>query len=210
MVLAWALAMTQPEHRAVAYLLTLGLATDLARRALRLGALADGYTLAAGGPLTGWYRVAGHVSQALFVAWPAGIAACAMYVYRRRSPRPVIVAWALMVGALVLAHPTYRGPALSRVYFGAQLVAQLVAVGCAAVWVRASVRVRRAADVHHVALAFVIVTEFGLVLAGPWTRDLFGRWSLAAIGYATLYGALIVLQAGSLCARLASLQGGSR
>ena len=77
-VLAWPVARRRPEHIPIAALLTYGLASDLTRRLLREHILAPGYAALAGAPATGWLRVALNIEQALFLGWPAGLAAVAL------------------------------------------------------------------------------------------------------------------------------------
>src|SRR5262245_22335748 len=85
--LAWALARRKPEHRPIAYLLTASLASDLGQYALRplllhwIAALGDA-------TWTGWPRVAAHAYQALFMVWPAALAATALVVFLGRKPWP--------------------------------------------------------------------------------------------------------------------------
>jgi hypothetical protein len=79
--LAWALARRKPEHRPSAYLLTAGLASDVAQHALRplllhwIATLGDA-------TWTGWLHVTAHVDQALFMVWPAGLTATALFAVK--------------------------------------------------------------------------------------------------------------------------------
>jgi hypothetical protein len=195
--LAWALAWRRAEHRPVALLLTLGLATDLLRRALYLHVLVPGYQAAGGAALTGWYRVAGNLDAATFLVWPAAIAGASVRVYLGRRPVMVVVAWAVVGAALAACYPVARGALLARVFLVAELAALLVATGSIVTWARR----RRVPDVQHVSVALVVAAELCAVVAGPWKVDLFGAWPLAQLGYAALYVVLIVLQGGSGCSR---------
>jgi DNA-directed RNA polymerase specialized sigma24 family protein len=54
-------------------------------------------------PLTGWVRIAHDIDTALFVAWPIGIAAVALNTLAKRSMRPAIVAYFIVVAGLIIA-----------------------------------------------------------------------------------------------------------
>jgi len=198
--LAWAVAWRRPGHRPVALLLTAGLAFDVARRALYLHAVAPGHEAAGAGPLEGWYRVAGHVHAALFIAWPAALAGAALRIFTARPAWPAACAWGVVSTALAAAYPITRGAVLARVFLAAELSALLVAIGAIAAWMPR----RRAPAPEHVALALVLVAEVAAIVVGPWKLNVFGTWPLAQVAYATIFGVLVVLQGGVLWARMSS------
>ncbi len=190
--LAWAVAWRRAEHRPIALLLTLGLVTDVVRRVLHF-VLVPGYAAAAGGPLTGWYRLAGNLATADFLVWPAAVAAAAVVVFLERRPIVVAVVWAAVSAGLAAAYPQVRGAALGRVFLVAELAALLVATGSIVTWVRRGL----GPEVHHVSIALVVAARLCAVVAGPWKVNLFGAWPLAQVGYAALYAALIIIMGGS-------------
>jgi len=96
--LAWAVARRNRDHQPVAWLLTCGLATDLARRLLHLAILGPAHALFDPEPLTGSARIAGHLDSAIFLAWPATFVAVAVVVFRRRRPWAVGAIYASTVG----------------------------------------------------------------------------------------------------------------
>ena len=75
--LGWAIARRRTDHRTFAALLSLGLVSDIILWALHRWVMPP--PLLNGPPLTGWVRIAGDVDTALYVAWPAGIAATAIH-----------------------------------------------------------------------------------------------------------------------------------
>lgn len=192
---AWALARRRTEHRPVAWLLTCGLVTDLVRVAIQLGILAPGYALLGGAPATGWLRLAFHIEQALFVAWPAALAAAAIALFLRRRPWPAVLAWAAMAGVLAAGYPTIRGALLQRAYLGAKLAGITVGFGALLTW--ALPRTRKL-ELSHACLALVIILDAGTLVVGAWRTDVFTAWPLDQIGYCVLYAVLIAMQGGGL------------
>ncbi len=196
-VFAWVLSWRVAEHRPVALLLSLHLLTNLARRALTVCVIAPAALRFGLAPFEGWARVAGHVDDALFLAWRAGLAAAVVAVFLPRRSRPLFavgVTWALAVIAIAVMYPTTRGPVLARSYLAAELAAVAVSVGVIAMWIRT----RRSPDLQHVSVALVVATEIVIVLAGPWRFGLFASWSGALSAYVALFAMLTALQGGSL------------
>jgi hypothetical protein len=191
--LGWILGRHRGEHRPVAYLLTIGLATDLARRVLRLAILAPARAALGDAPYVGSARIAYHFEQALFLAWPAAVVAATILVFHHRRPWPVAALWFAAVVTLAAAYPAVRGAALGRCYLGVEIATVAVSVGAVATWIRQ----RKTPEVHHVSVALVIAAEVVSLLAGPWKTALVGSWPLAQVGYAALFIVLIVLQGGS-------------
>jgi hypothetical protein len=199
--LAWALARRRAEHRPIAALLTVGLVADVCRRVLAVLVLNPAHARLGAAPFTGWPRVAGHVGEALFLAWPAAIAAAALTVFhlgtpeaKRRAHLAVLGVYVAALLALVVTYPITRGDTLVRCYLAANLAAIVAGIGAIGTWVSA----RRLPEAHHFALALVVMAELVSAVAGPWRADLFGSWSLAQVSYALLLGVLIALQGGLL------------
>jgi hypothetical protein len=181
-------------------LLAGGLAVDVVKPGLFVLALAPGHALAGAGPLQGWYRVAGHVHAALFLAWPAALAGTSLHVFLRRPAWPAAAVWAVVSAALAAAYPLTRGAVLARVYTAAELASVMVGVGAVATWAPR----REAPTPAHVVVALVLVAEIVAIVAGPWRFNLFGAWPLAQLAYATIFGVLVVLQGGLLWIRSSS------
>jgi hypothetical protein len=207
--LAWATTRRRAAHRPVALLLTVGLASDIARQALADLVLNPARARFGAAPWEGWARVAGHAGEALFLAWPAALAASALVTFSTMdetdfAPRHwrtahkllvgVAAAWLLAVVALVVTYPITRGGILARCYLAAELGAIVVGIGSIATWIPA----RRVPEVRHVVIALVIAAELTSALVGPWRVNVFGSWVLAQVIHALLFALLTVLQGGVL------------
>jgi hypothetical protein len=190
--LAWALARRKPEYRPIAYLLTAGLASDVAQRALRPLLLHWAATLG-DATWTGWPRVTAHAYQALFMVWPAALAATALVVFLERKPWPVIACYGAVVAGVVVLHPKARDGSLPRVYAAVQMACLLVAVGSAAMWYLSSRRTRGRASTAQAALMFILSVEVPS-LAGAWRIGIFANWHLAQIAALIMFIVLITLQ----------------
>jgi hypothetical protein len=182
-VVAW----KRSEHRPVAAFLAGTVVADLVRLGLSLG------PLAISGPYKGPLRALFHVEQALFLTWPAGIAALALWVYRKRHPFPVAIAYALAVAVLVIGYPAIRGDLLRRCYLAAEIAAVVTAIGAFVRWVG-----RAPPRLPQVVTTFVLVVDMVSLAVGPWQWGLFGAWALAQVIYSALYAVLIVVQIGAL------------
>jgi hypothetical protein len=190
--LAWVLARRKPEHRPIAYLLSGGLASDLAQHALHPFLLHWIATLG-DATWTGWPRVAAHAYQALFMVWPAALAATALVVFLGRKPWVVIVFYAVVVAEVVEWHPKARDGSLPRVYAMVQTAALLVAVGSAAMWYLSSRGTRERATTAQAAVMFILSVEVPS-LAGAWRIGIFTNWHLAQIAALAMFVLLITLQ----------------
>jgi hypothetical protein len=191
--LAWAAARRRPEHRPFAGLLTLGLVSDVIRLLLQRWVLPP--PLLDNPPLTGWIRIAGYIDAALYVAWPIGIAAVALNTLAKRSMRPAIVAYVIVVAGLIIGYPTIRGDVLRKVLLGIELASMLVGLASILVWRRRSER----STITALCTSVIVVGHFGTVISGPYRFGLFGEaWFLAQVAYVLIYAVVIVLQAGIL------------
>jgi hypothetical protein len=191
--LAWAAARRRPEHRPFAGLLTLGLVSDVIRWALQRWVMPP--PLLDNPPLTGWVRIAHDIDTALYVAWPIGIAAVALNTMAKRSMRPAIVAYVIVVAGLIIGYPTIRGDILRKVLLGIELASMLVGLASILAWPRW----RERSTTTTLCTSILVVGHFGTVLSGPYRFGLFGEaWVLAQVAYLLIYAVVIVLQAGSL------------
>jgi hypothetical protein len=196
--LAWLVARRLPEHRPIAMLLTLGLASDVVRRQLRIAIIAPGYARAAGAALTGGARVAFHVSEALYFAWLAALIAASLrlFILPRRPLWPVAATWSATVVALVLTYPTTRGALLQRVYLGGQGVTVALSWGFVLAWFRS--RERAPVTFAQSCLVLLLMTELMQLFIGPWIEDAYTTWPVAQLFYTTIFGFLVLLQGGVL------------
>lgn len=188
-LLAWRLAARRPDYRPVALLLTLGLGIDVARRALGLFVISPARVTFGTAPFVGFARAAGHVDSALFLAWPAGLAALAIFVFSRRRSWAVLAIYVVAVVVLVIAYPLTRGDVLRRAYLAAELAALLIAVGTFLMW---AIR-GEAVTVPHLATMMILSIDLATLL-GPWRGNVFTSWPAAQVMYTTLYAALAILQ----------------
>ncbi|WP_441288216.1 hypothetical protein ACSRUE_40500 [Sorangium sp. KYC3313] len=192
-VLAAALALVvaryRPEHRPIAWLLGYGVVSDVVRRVIRLYVLQPARAELGGAPFTGWVRVAGHVESALFVGWMAGVAALAVWIFRRRRPWGVLAVYVVAVAGLAAGYPTFRGELLGKAYLALQLAALCTSVGCLLLWFAG----RERAKVHHVATGLILITELSM-LAGPYRFGIFTAWDLAQSMLIALYVTIVPVQ----------------
>jgi hypothetical protein len=192
---AWAVARRRPEHRPIASLLSAGLVADLARQGIGVYVLQPTRAAAGGLPFTGAARFAFHVDQALFLSWPAALAACAVLVYLGRRPWPVALVYGLAVTLFTMAYPALRGAPLGRAYLGAELAALAVCLGTFITWAWR----REAPDLTRSVMFIISAVE--LVTLLPYRKGPFAFWPLAQASYMTLYVVLIILHGGTLWGR---------
>jgi hypothetical protein len=196
-VLAWPVAKRRPEHTAIAALLTFGLLSDLARRVLREVMLTPGYAPFLGTPTTGWLRVARIVEQALFLGWPAGLAAATLWIHLRRSTWLVAAGYfAAVLGIAVFGYPTIHGDLLRKAYLGFQLACLVVAVGAILHW---AVLRKDPPRTAHWIIALMVGTEIVGLVAGAWRFGIFTNWTLAQLSYCILYATLSLINGAILC-----------
>jgi len=191
-IVAWPVVHRHREHLPIAIFLSIAVGVNFVRWALGTYIIWPANPLA--GPLTGSARIAGHVEQALFIAWPAGIASLALWIFLRRRPWPVPIVWACIVMVLIMSYPGFRGAAVQSVYLAAELAGLMVALGSLLPWAWQ----RHAPQLHHIATGLLIGIDLGS-LAVAWRGSVFfGKWPLAQAMYAVLYAALVMLQGGWL------------
>jgi hypothetical protein len=154
-------------------------------------------------PFTEWVKVATIVESALFLLWPAGIAALAMAVFLRRRPWVVAAVWTSTSVVLAVGYPALRGAALAREYLAAEVASLLVGVGCFVSWLPRR-REREVGLPITVTMLLIAVGLAGLVV-GPWRFGIFDRWVLAQVTYAITYAVIFVLEGGFLWLKPKSL-----
>lgn len=191
--LAWWVAARRPDHRPVALFLTLSLASDLVRWALTSWVLIPERARSGGVPFTGWHLVVCHIDRSLVLALHAGLAALAMWVFLRRRPWAVAVAWALAVAALAVTYPITRGEVLQRCYLAAELATLGVVSGCYVMWWW-----RREKPNFSNVCALLLGSGEVAILIGPYSRNIFTSWDIAQAMYATIYVVLLILHGGIL------------
>lgn len=191
-ILGWIIARREPEHRAIALVLTFGLSSDLAQRALLVLALPP--PALDSPPLAGWIRFAGHLESALFVAWPFSIAALALWVFARRRPRIVVVVYLIVMSMLIVYYPVTRGVLLGRVYLGVELASLSVALGALLPWIGRLSRSQEQLTVTSFCCGLLVTGHFAAVVAGPYRFGLFDAWSLAQLSYLAIYLSIVAVQ----------------
>jgi hypothetical protein len=179
-----ALVTRRPRYAPVVAFLLLVLVADVLR------ALLGAFLPLPPGPHVGRERVVFHVRQALFLVWPAALVAVSTRVFLDRSSAKAWVAYALLVGWLVVSYPALRGAELGRVY---QLVeyASLVVLGVMVfLWWWTSAYMAP----EHLAVVALAVLELGSVLWGPWAKGIWARWDLSVLVDVVGFAQLVVLQ----------------
>lgn len=196
-VAAVLLARRRVEHRPLAIFLCVEVIANAAHEALRVLVLVPARD-AGMQPFTGWTRAAGHLATAIGLTWPAGLALLALVVLARARVRvalaAVVAVWAIVTLALAFAYPVARGALLAQALLGCQLGAVAILVGGLATWLA---RGERPPQSEHVAVVLLLMAEVSALLVGPWWGgDLYSRWPLAQMAYATIYTVLVAVQGG--------------
>ena len=188
---ALALARRRPDYKpAASFLIAMGAANIL--RPLLIGYVIAPARLAGRVPHTGLERVAFHVDQAVFLLWPAGLAALAVWTFwrSRRAKGAVALAYAALVAVLVLGYPTIRRELLASVYLGVELTALLVSIGAVASWWW-----RRTPTTIAESIALLLVIFDVVLIAGPYAAgSIFTTWPIAFGMYGVLYTAITVME----------------
>jgi hypothetical protein len=203
-------ARVQPQYRPVTGFLVTTTIANAARLAIIAYVLAPARaTMRAAGldpalvPFTGWAEAACDVELALFLLWPAGIAALSIAVFLRRRPWAVAAIWALASIANAVSYPALRGATLARCYTAAELASLLVGVGCIVSWLPH--RRERLPGLHTTVVMLLIAVGLTGLVKGPWRFGIFDTWALAQIGYAVTYAVIMVLEGGVLWIKPSSL-----
>ena len=183
-VTACALAWKRRAYRPVALLLVVLVIADWSRLLLDRSILAN-----APCPYRGTARAAFHVDQALFLTWPAGVAALAGWVFFRRRPWYVALAYCIAVAFLVIGYPHILQDSLARAYVALHILAFGYAVTCILQQLFKAVP-----EIEHATVSYAAVISL-VALLGPYTgRDWVGRWNFAQVANAVLFTVLIYRQ----------------
>ena len=212
-VLAVMLARQHRDHRPVAAFMVLNTIADLGRTALAwLVFEPTRATVRAAGldpavvPFEGWTRAAFVLENALWLTWPAGLAALCLWAFTGRSRLPVVaVFWAVAVAALAIVYP--RNETLGRAYTGLLYAALAVCLAAAIPWLaRLKLLDRRrlpaesapTITIPQLCAAVILAAELSLIIVGPNRWGIFKAWPLAQVVYSVLYVSLIVLHLGAM------------
>lgn len=236
--LAVLIAWRRREHRPVAVFLAGQAFVQLALRLswrpyLRAAVAAAGGDLDAGIrptlPLDGWGRVVGVADVAAFLAWPAGLAALALWCFgalrsvRERVWTPdhlndwvreptgrmilasplgwfvTLVAWAGAVLGVAFTYPDHRD-LYPRIYTGAMLAAVIVSAAAMVGWLVRRYRDREGISPTALCVASIVVIEAG-AMAGAHYWGLWAAYDLDRIMTAVMYVWLLVVQTGMMWRR---------
>jgi hypothetical protein len=190
-VMAAGVARVRREYAPVAVALIVSTAADLLRLVLSPWLAYSRAVISGSSSIT--LIAVRDLDTALWLTWPAGLAASAVVVFLRRKPWGVAIVWATLSIALAAVYPWSRGEHLRQTYLAAELAAQAIALGGAIVWTAR----RDPPHVEHAALALLLATELGTLIAGPW-RAIFTTWRIAQLMYVGAFAALVVVQGGAL------------
>ena len=195
--LAWVVALRRrPDHLPVALALSAALFAECGRAILVFRVLPP--TPDPAHPLTGWLRGAIYLDRALWLVWPAALAAASLRVLARRRIWPVAIVYVAAVAALCIGYPALRFDTLRRAYLACELVALTTAIGSLVTWFRQSYgQVRSTITVLSAGL--LSAGHFVAVVAGPYRFGLFGQvWELALIAYFATLLAVVAFHLGVL------------
>ena len=201
-LLTWVCARRSAALLPIALTLSAGFGAELASAALIDWVLPlPAPTPATSPPYEGLLRWAVYVDGALFIAWPAALAACALRVLAERRAWPVALAYAAVTVALAASYPEVRGASLRLWYLAVDITASLIGLGSLVTWLRRHWRKQRA-DLAVTITALLVATHLAAVLAGPYRFGLFGaEWYLIQLAYLLMFSIVILLEAGALLAR---------
>jgi len=171
------------DHRPVVLLLAYALVDELVLEVLHRAVFAG-----APRPFTGWTRVAYHVETAIFLGWPALLAATSWGVFawapKNKLPRDVIAAsWIGAVIALAGLFPLPAG-------LTAPTLHALQGVAVAGALAAVPVGWRRPWGTKHAVVLVLVAIELAVATIGPFVRSPFEDWHLARVGYAIGFAAV--------------------
>lgn len=197
-VLAWAVTLRRPSHRPVALALSAALLADLAGEALLAWVLPPANLDRATPPLVGALRWAVYADRALFIVWPAALAALALRVLARRSAWPVAAGYMLAVAVLAFSYPSTRFDVLRQAYLLVELAALAIGVASLVAWHRRSWGIERA-DITTTIAIVLVLGHLASVVSGPYRVGLFGEaYDLNRLAYLAIFATVDLLQLGAL------------
>jgi hypothetical protein len=191
-VCAWIETWRRASHRPVAVALSIGLAANVGRLVLMAWVLPPANFARDAPPISGPLVLAIYVDRALYLAWPAAVAALAVRVFTARRTWPVWLTWAAVCACLALSYPASRFDTLRRVYLAADLGAAVVSCGLLVPWWRGETP----ADLSTVSTAVLSAALLVWVLTGPHRYGLFAEaWNLSPYAYVLAMGSIVLLHA---------------
>jgi hypothetical protein len=195
-VLATVVAVRVREHRPVAVAMWATLGAEFGRIALVEWVIPPPQPE----PFVGVVlRLALFADAALFLVWPASVAAVALRVLGGRSRWStvlVIVVWAACSVAIGAAYPWSRGDVLRRCYLSAELAAAFVSLLCLAHITRRRWRAKEKepTTLTQQCAAYMVAGQFVLILVGPHVFGFWGgAWAIALAFNLGLFAALVAL-----------------
>ena len=181
---AIALAWKRRSYRPVALLFAVVTLADWIRLWIDRGILSDTPR-----PYTGAARAGYHAEQALFLTWPAGLAAVAGWVFHGRRPWGVAIAYGAVLASLALGYPQIRQGSLATAYLAIHIVAFGYALTCIVQRL-----LKATIEIEQIAVTFSTVISLAALL-GPYTgHDWTVRWRFAQFANVVLYAILTYRQ----------------
>lgn len=192
-VLAVAVARRRAGYRTVAGFLALTAVLDVGRGIAR----EHGLDLSTARPHLGWQRVAIHIDQAAYLAWPAAVAWLSAAVFGGSPLKKVSLAigaaWAGALVLLVAMYPAGRGVATDHAVIACEITSMFFAIGTVVRWWKH----REMPTLAHAAALLVCgihAAAFAVVARGYTVA----RWQIAVGAYLVLYFLISVVQGGVL------------
>jgi hypothetical protein len=134
-----------------------------------------------------------HLDQALYLVWPAALAALALAVCLASRRWPAVIAWGLALATLVGLG--LRPTLVTRLYSFAELGAVCLLLGALCQWSGRD-KVPRLPQ-----LATCLIVVFAGLAAVSTRSDVARQWPSALACFLVLYSCLILLQGGALWIR---------
>lgn len=147
-------------------------------------------------PYAGGYRVAFHLDQALFLAWPFGLDALAIGLSLRGNAKPLLsflaVTYGFVFAGIVVSYPAIRGADLGVVYAMINAYCLLASVTTFALFVVSGATITATRRAVWSLLVADVVTMVGPYLLSPyrywWIANVASTAAYALIGWWHLQG----------------------